>query len=280
MDAELRETKLRDNVWVWTLGGERIESSYGANCTAVAGREAVLLVDPLIAPAHARLVEAALRTKTRLPVRFVVLTHHHTDHALGASWFAARGATVHAHRACRDRMAAEHPALIESRRSQPETASLFRDAEPYLPESVFDESLTLDFGGRQIQVFHPGHNHTPGDAVVHVPDSSTVICGDLVSSGYHVNYEDADTGNLESGIRFLRSLGARTYIPGHGPAGGPELLDNQARYHPEIRRAASSPDAAAALDRIRSLFPGYLLEEVLPAALRTVPPHNGRGNVP
>ncbi len=177
-------------------------------------------------------------------------------------------------------MAAEHPALIESRRRQPEIAALFRDAEPYLPESVFDESLTLDLGGREVQVFHPGHNHTPGDAILHVPDTETVICGDLISSGYHVNYEDADTGNLESGIRFLRSLGARTYVPGHGPAGGPELLDNQARYHSEIRRAASSPDAAAALDRIRSLFPGYLLEEVLPAALRTVPPRNGRGNVP
>ena len=53
VDASLRETEVRDNVWVWTLGGDRIESSYGSNCTAVAGREAVLLVDPLIAPAHA-----------------------------------------------------------------------------------------------------------------------------------------------------------------------------------------------------------------------------------
>jgi cyclase len=276
----LVETRLTEDLWVWTLGGERIATSYGANCTAVVGKTAVLLVDPFIAPAHARLVEEKLREKTPLPVRHVVLTHHHTDHALGAGWFAARGATVHAHRACRDRMAAEHPALIESRRRQPEIASLFCDAEPYLPESVFDESLTLDFGGRQIQAFHPGHNHTPGDAVVHVPDSETVICGDLISSGYHVNYEDADTANLESGIRFLRSLGAHTYVPGHGPADGPELLDNQARYHSEIRRAASKPDTASALDRIRSLFPGYLLEEVLPAALRTVPSCNGRGNVP
>ena len=276
----LVETRLTDDMWVWTLGGEKIATSYGANCTAVIGRTSVLLVDPFIAPAHARLVEEKLLEKTPLPVRHVVLTHHHTDHALGAGWFAARGATVHAHRACRDRMAAEHPALIESRRRQPEIASLFRDAEPYLPESVFDQSLTLDLGGRHVQVFHPGHNHTPGDAIVHVPDSATAICGDLVSSGYHVNYEDADAGALENGIRFLRSLGARTYVPGHGPAGGPVLLEDQVRYHSEIRTTVASPDASAALDRIRSLFPGYLLEEVLPSALRTVPSRNDRGNVP
>jgi len=43
----LRTTALRDNVRVFTLGGESIATSYGANCTAVAGRESVLLVDPL-----------------------------------------------------------------------------------------------------------------------------------------------------------------------------------------------------------------------------------------
>src|SRR5512135_1157500 len=56
----LRETRLRDDVVVWTLGGEEIATSYGANCTGIFGREATLLVDPLIAPAHARLVETAL----------------------------------------------------------------------------------------------------------------------------------------------------------------------------------------------------------------------------
>ena len=47
-------TRFRDNVWVWTFGGESIATSYGSNCTAVAGRDAVLLVDPFIAPAYAQ----------------------------------------------------------------------------------------------------------------------------------------------------------------------------------------------------------------------------------
>ncbi len=268
-EPALVETGFADDLFVWTLGGDGIATSYGANCTAVLGRDAVLLVDPFIAPAHARLVEERLREKTPVPVRHVVLTHHHTDHALGAGWFAARGAVVHAHRACREAMAIEHPGLIESRRRQPEISFLFRDAEAYLPARVFDESLTLDLGGRQVRVLHPGHNHTPGDAVLHVPESSAVVCGDLISSGYHVNYEDADMDNLENGIRFLRSLGASTHIPGHGTPGGPELLDYQTRYHSAIRTVSDSlSDDAAALDRIRSLFPGYLLQEVLPAALR------------
>jgi glyoxylase-like metal-dependent hydrolase (beta-lactamase superfamily II) len=90
----LRETQVAENVWVFTLGGESITTSWGANCTAVTGEDCVLLVDPLIAPAYARSIEAAVRKRTSRPVRFVVLTHHHTDHALGAGYLARGGAAV------------------------------------------------------------------------------------------------------------------------------------------------------------------------------------------
>jgi cyclase len=263
VSGELSVTRLRENVSVWTLGGDRIESSYGANCTAVIGREAVLLVDPLIAPAHARLVENALRETTSLPVRFVVLTHHHTDHALGASWFGVRGATVVAHRACQEAMAAEHPALIRSRRRIPGLAELFSDAKPCPPSLDFEEGvLTLDLGDCEARVLHPGPGHTSGDAVVHLEKESVTICGDLVSSGYHVNYEDAAIENLEKGLEILRALATRSYVPGHGAAGGPGLLDDQLRYHRAAAQARTS-DPARMQSRLRSRFPGYLLEEVI-----------------
>jgi cyclase len=256
----LRETRVRDNVWVWTLGGERIETSYGANCTAVIGRDAVLVVDPFIVPAFAKLVEDALRDRTPLPVRFVVLTHHHTDHALGAGWFAGRGAAVAAHAACRDAMAAEHPGLIEARRLVRELAELFRDVEPHLPGIVFGDAIEIDLGESRARVFHPGPGHTAGDVVVRLERESLVVCGDLVSAGYHVNYEDAAVENLEKGIRGLRDLGARTYVPGHGVPGGPEILEEQLRYHAAVA-------AASGVEEIRTRFPGYALAEVLPQSL-------------
>lgn len=256
----LRETRLLDNVWVWTLGGDRIETSYGSNCTAVVGRESVLVVDPFIAPTFAQLVEESLRDKTPLPIRFVVLTHHHTDHALGAGWFARRGATVVAHAACRDAMGREHPDVVEARRRIPKVAELFHDAEPYLPGVVFDEGVEIDVGGTRARAFHPGPGHTPGDVAVHLEAESVVLCGDLVSVGYHVNYEDAALENLAGGIRALHDLRARTYVPGHGDPGGAGILDEQLRYHEAVA-------AESSVDEIRRRFPGYALEEVLPQTL-------------
>lgn len=260
MTPLLQESRLRDNVWLWTFGEDRIETSYGSNCTAVIGRESVLVADPFIAPELARRVETALTDKTSLPVRHVVLTHHHTDHALGAGWFARRGATIAAHPACRDAMRAEHPGLVAARRQIPQLAELFRDAEPYVPSLVVGDEIVIDLGDSQARVFHPGPGHTRGDLVVSFAKESVVACGDLVSVGYHVNYEDAVVENLENGIRALNALAAQTYVPGHGAPGGAEILDEQRHYHAAVA-------AASSVEEVRKRYPGYLLAEVLPHSL-------------
>ncbi len=268
----LEERQIRDRVWCWTLGGDAITSSYGANCVAIEGHDAVLVVDPLIAPAHARLVEEALRAKTSVPVRWVVLTHHHTDHALGSSWFAKKGASVISHVLCRRGMQTHHPALLEERRGNPELAPLFQDAESVSPAVTFCDSLTLDLGGLEARVLHPGHGHTAGDAVVSVPAESLAVCGDLVSSGYHVNYEDASLPGVSAGLELLGSLAAETYVPGHGPAAGRTILEDQRWYQAAIEEAvregaAAGQQPAETISVLKKLFPGFLLEGVLPATV-------------
>lgn len=263
----LRETRVTERVRVWTLGGERLESSYGANCVGIAGRDAVLLVDSLIAPSHARLVEEAVSAWTAVPIRFVVLTHHHTDHALGAGWLAARGAEVVAHRACGAAMEAEHPALVAARRRVPALADLFQDAEPYRPTRlVGTEGWQADLGGARVRVRHLGPGHTPGDLVVSLEEDeeSITVCGDLVSVGYHVNYEDAALDQLENGLEKLRRLATRTYVPGHGAPGGPEILDAQLEYHRTVASAAASGEGVLTL---KARYPGFGLEEILPQSM-------------
>ncbi|MGQ0550226.1 MAG: MBL fold metallo-hydrolase [Armatimonadota bacterium] len=270
--SALIETEVRPNVVVWTLGGEVMQTAYGTNCSAIIGGDGVILVDPLIAPAHARLVEQAVRSRTTAPVRFVVLTHHHTDHALGSSWFARQGVAVIAHRACAERMAAEHPGLIASRRAQPELRELFADAEPTRPSVTFDEGLTLHVDGLEVEVWHPGWAHTPGDAFLYVPAERVAICGDLLFNGYHYNYEDASASGVRKGLEALRALDAEVFVPGHGPVSGPEALDRQAEYHDAVeaivRGADTSEQDNAVADAIRAGFPDHRLGIILPTAVR------------
>lgn len=157
-------------------------------------------------------------------------------------------------------MAAEHPGLVAARRQVPELAMLFRDAEPYRPDEVVEDSVTVDLGGSVARVVHPGHGHTAGDLVVELKAESVVVCGDLVSAGYHVNYEDAAVEKLERGLRTLADLGARSYVPGHGSAGGAGILEDQLAYHVAVGSAADVED-------LHARFPDHALREVLPQSL-------------
>jgi cyclase len=271
---ELREVQVRDHVWVWSFEGDGPAASYGANCVAVVADAGVILVDPLLSPFHARRVEAALRQKTDRPVRLVVLTHHHPDHTWGAVHFVRQGALLVSHRACRERMASDHPSQLAARRGQPEAAELLADVALVLPSLTFDQGVGVHLGV-EVEVRHPGPGHTPGDAFLYLPDLGVAVCGDLVFHGYHFNYQDADLAGARRGLEALRSLDAEVFVPGHGSPGGPELLQAQAAYHETVeqtvRRAlAAGKGEAEVAAELRAQFPGYGLDSVLPVTYARV----------
>ena len=278
MASELSETQICDRVFAWTAGGDTIQTSYGTNCVGVLGADAVLVIDPLISPAFARQVQAVVRRRTNAPVRFVVFTHHHTDHTWGASVFAGESATIVAHRACRERMAEEHPAILESRQRQPELADLVAETVLVLPQVTYDQALVLHLGDLELELWHPGWAHTPGDTFLFLPDQRVAVCGDLVFEGYHYNYEDASVRGVRQGLRALEALDADVFVPGHGAAGGPDLLSHQAAYHDAVERIvaagveAGRDDALIAAD-IHAQFPDYGLGVVVPSAVAKFKAH-------
>jgi len=90
----------------------------------------------------------------------------------------------------------------------------------------------------------------------------------VVFSGYHFNYEEADLKGLPAALDALRSIQAERFVPGHGPSGGAELAQEQARYHrtvAQLIRDASSPTEARVA--IRARFPAYRLEVAIESAL-------------
>jgi cyclase len=264
----LAEIRLSEAVSVFTYGGETLATSYGANAVAFFGEDAIVVVDPFVSPLQAAELDAALRARTAAPVTHVVLTHHHTDHALGAAYFAAKGAEVVAHEKAAARMAKEHPGLIAERRRNPEVAHLFESAVPYVPSRIVSDTFLLEAGGLRLDVFHPGHAHTPGDLCVHAPGPGVLVAGDLVSTGYHPNLEDADVAGMRTALERLSLRSFRTLVPGHGPVGGPEGVEDQLRYldtaEGAVRRALDSGTETAACAAVARAFPLFRLEIVLP----------------
>jgi glyoxylase-like metal-dependent hydrolase (beta-lactamase superfamily II) len=266
--SSLTETRVSDSVSVFTHGGETLATSYGSNAVAFFGKGAIVVVDPFVSPVQAAVLDELLCARTDAPVTSVVLTHHHTDHALGAGYFAARGAEVIAHERAAARMAKEHLGLIAERRRNPEVAHLFGSAAPYLPSRIVSNTTLLEAGGLRLDVFHPGHAHTPGDLCVHAPGLGVLVAGDLVSTGYHPNLEDADVAGMRAALERLRLLPFRTLVPGHGPVGGREGVEEQLRYldaaEAAVRRALDSGTEEDAREAVTRTFPLFRLGIVLP----------------
>jgi cyclase len=267
--SSLTENRLSEAVSVFTHGGETLATSYGANAVAFFGEGATVLVDPFVSPVQAAELGALLRARDRSPVTHVVLTHHHTDHALGAGYFAANGAEVVAHEEAAARMAKEHPGLIAERRRNPEVAHLFESAAAYVPTRIVSDTFFLGAGGLRLDIFHPGHAHTPGDLCVRAPDLGVFVAGDLVSTGYHPNLEDADVAGMRAALERLRLLPFRTLVPGHGSMGGREGVEDQLRYLDRTQKIVAGFPRSAGVDEVVSAlardFPDFRLRIVLPA---------------
>jgi len=181
----------------------------GGNSGFVIGAESVLVVDASGSPEGAERLLSEIRSRTKLPVRFAVLTHFHSDHMGGAAVLAKAGAAVLAH---------ENVRAWARRDWQPDLddAARARYAGLRLPDVTFRDRVSIDLGGRTVEVFHrPGH--TGSDSIVTVPDARVLFGGDLVQRRTIPGLTFADTEAWVATLdTFLRDYPDWTFVPGHG----------------------------------------------------------------
>ncbi len=181
----------------------------GGNAGFVIGAESVLAVDAAGSAEGAERLLSEIRSRTKLPVRFSVLTHFHSDHMGGAAVFAKAGATVLAHENVRAWARREWQADLDA-------AARARYAGLRPPDVTYRDRVTIDLGGRTVDVFHrPGH--TGSDSLVAVPEAKVLFGGDLVQKRTIPGLTFANTEAWMATLdEILRGYGSWTFVPGHG----------------------------------------------------------------
>jgi len=159
--------------------------------------EGLILIDDKY-PENVADVLAQVKAVSSLPVKYLLNTHHHGDHASGNVNIRQMGIDIIAHKNIR--------------------ANFLRIKQPGEPNIVFADQAAVYLGGVEIQLFYLGRGHTNGDTVIYFPDLKTVHTGDLIIDGMPVIDYDAGGSALEfvKTIDNLLKMDFDTMNPGHG----------------------------------------------------------------
>ncbi|GAA5211723.1 MBL fold metallo-hydrolase [Streptomyces thinghirensis] len=196
------------------------------------------LIDTAATEARTRALREAVAAVTPRAPRFVVNTHPHGDHTFGNRFFADEAVIV-SHEATRAEM---DFAGLHLTGLWPEVC--WGDVSVELPSLTYRGALTLHLGDTQAELMHLGTAHTRNDTMVWLPRQRVLFTGDVVMSGATpFCLTGSISGSLDV-IERLRSLDPETVVSGHGPVGGPELLDETAGYLRYVQRLAAEGTAA------------------------------------
>lgn len=224
--------EVAERVWAWTLP----DGGYGwSNAGLVAGDGASLLVDTLFDLALTREMLAAMRPITeRAPIADALITHSNGDHTHGNQLLdpsvriiAAAGTAQeieHGH-------GPEMLARIQTADLGPVATRYARDRFGHFDfsgitvrnaDETFDRELTIDVGGRQVNLLNLGPAHTAADSVVLVPDAGVLFGGDLLFIGCTPIVWAGPIANWIAACDAMIALDAPTVVPGHGPVTDPD----------------------------------------------------------
>jgi cyclase len=221
--------KLADGVWAGS-------PAKGANVGWFLLGDGVVAVDSgADAAAAGDILKAIAETTGNKPVRTLILTHEHADHAGGARAFAAAGARV----VCQEADAAEILALVSKAATRPDDPMSGKASLKPVVESVAERVMLLD-GIEQVEILFLGSAHTRGDLVVYLPTDKVLYSGDLAANGHmpYLQSADVDPVGWERALTLLAQVPAEKVVPGHGDVGTKQMLTESLAYVHEVNKLA------------------------------------------
>jgi phosphoglycerate dehydrogenase-like enzyme/glyoxylase-like metal-dependent hydrolase (beta-lactamase superfamily II) len=208
----------------------------GSNNIWVIFEDYVVVIDANF-PKEAEDVLAAIRKSTTKPVRYVLDTHHHGDHAYGNAVWTAAGASIVAHVRCAELLRTNGPKEFAEAGKGPQGRKDVAASTLKVPTVVFDNKLVLDDGKQRVEFLFLGHAHTPGDAVAYLPRQKILCTGDACVNGAYNFMGHSDSASWVRALERMQGLDVELVLPGHGPVAGKDLLARQKRYFAEMRAA-------------------------------------------
>jgi glyoxylase-like metal-dependent hydrolase (beta-lactamase superfamily II) len=239
-----------NHVWLIYRSFTSTEPPFEGNVVVFEQSDNLVVVDAGGCPRSGDNVVAEIRAISRKPVRFLVYTHFHGDHNLGAGAFQRAWPAVVTVSTARTRVSmtgppmayighydADYAEMVDHARKRLATPDLspalrrgwqhvadvgdamvaaYKNLRAYPANLTFEDSLALPDSETPLEVRFLGEANTDGDAIVWAPRQRAVAAGDVVVNP--VPYASASfPAQWTRVLAVLKALKYEALIPGHGP---------------------------------------------------------------
>jgi len=187
------------------------QSEVYAQVTAgvVAGPQWAVVIDTLALPDETLGMREFIEHELTVPVRYVINTHYHADHAWGNCFFP--GATVVAHARCRALLEEYGIPSLEAARKQ--NAAL-RQVKIVLPQITFDSGEMYLRVGKKNLTLLPAPGHSEDGIAVLVEEDRVLFAGDAFMPIPYI--VDGDVDDISASIKRIGRMGLENIVQGHG----------------------------------------------------------------
>jgi len=217
------------------------------NIGFVIGSKAILVVDTGLGPKNGAVAAAtALRLGGGKPI-YIVTTHPHPEHDLGAVAFPASSKMIRS----LDQLTYirdQGPALNRMLASRYTYAADMMVDVPFRPADItFEKEYLLDLGGITARIVALGPNHTIGDTAVWIQKDRLLFSGDVAMEIQPIL--GAPIAQWMKTLDRLEQFSPKIIVPSHGPVGNVGLIRGFRTYLAEVRdRTAAARGRGLDLD--------------------------------
>jgi cyclase len=224
----------------------------------IIGERGVLVVEAMLNGDLASQLIGLIRKETSKPIKFLVNTSYHGDHAYGNYVFPESTVVIH------------HPVTkqyLDEKFEDDRTFMLglmgkgkgIERVQSRSADITVSDMIGVDLGGRNVEIRHFGFAQTPGDLVIWEPQAKVLWVGNMIQAPspalpWLLEGRHRDTINTLIRVRDFLPEDA-TIIPGHGRPMRPADIDFPIQYLRELDAAvaAAVADGRSVEDTLRAV---------------------------
>jgi glyoxylase-like metal-dependent hydrolase (beta-lactamase superfamily II) len=258
---ESATVKLTDHVWAIPDFNVGLVPNVGL----IVGSRATLVVDTGLGPRNGEAIVREMKKLSGNTEVYVVTTHYHPEHSLGASAF--KGARLLMTRMQQQDMTELGKQIQDTfAKRSALTAELLNGVAYPTPDVLFDREHRLDLGGVHARLMWrgPAAMHTRGDTMIFVEEDRVLFTGDVVMSQRFLAAQPMSSiATWLATLDELTGLKPARVVPSHGSIGDATLVSRataflravQSRVSELKRDGKTAEEAAAAV--VAEIAPAY-----------------------